>query len=130
EQHRKNAERASCHAGMDPMGLALENIDAIGHWRDTDGAATIDPTAVLPDGFKLDGAAGVRALLLERRDRFVQTVTEKLLTYAIGRGTDYRDAPAVRQIARQAATRDYRWSAVIMGIVKSTPFQMRRSTQP
>jgi hypothetical protein len=129
ELHRKNAVCASCHAGMDPMGLALENFDAIGQWRTTDSGAPIDPTAVLPDGFKLDGAAGVRAFLLTRRDRFVQTVTDKLLTYALGRGTDYHDAPVVRQIARRAAASDYRWSAVIVGIVQSPSFQMRRSSR-
>jgi mono/diheme cytochrome c family protein len=129
EQHRKNPVCASCHAPMDPMGLALENFDAIGQWRAKDGDTTIDASAALPDGFKLDGPVGLRSLMLKRSDRFVQTVTEKLLTYALGRGVDYRDAPAVRQIARQAAARDYRWSSVILGIVTSQPFQMRRSSE-
>lgn len=129
EQHRKNAVCASCHAPMDPLGLALENFDAIGAWRTVDGASSIDPTAVLPDGVTLDGPASLRAMLLQRGDRFVQTVTEKLLTYALGRGTDYHDAPAIRQIARDASANGSRWSSLIVGIVKSTPFQMRRSSR-
>jgi mono/diheme cytochrome c family protein len=129
EQHRKNAVCASCHASMDPLGLALENFDAIGAWRTVDGVSTIDPTAVLPDGVKLDGPASLRALLLKRSDRFVQNITEKLLTYAIGRGTDYHDAPAIRQIARDASATGSRWSSLILGIVKSTPFHMRRSSR-
>jgi mono/diheme cytochrome c family protein len=128
EQHRKNAVCASCHAPMDPLGLALENFDAIGQWRTRDGDTPIDASAKLPDGQTLDGPASVRQLLLTRRDRLVQTITEKLLTYALGRGTDYRDAATVRQIARQSAGADYRWSSIIVGIVKSTPFQMRRSS--
>ncbi|MBM3772571.1 MAG: DUF1592 domain-containing protein [Acidimicrobiia bacterium] len=128
EQHRKNAVCASCHASMDPLGLALENFDAIGAWRTIDGASAIDPTAVLPDGVKLDGPASLRAMLLKRGDRFVQNITEKLLTYALGRGSDYHDAPAIRQIARDASSNGSRWSSLILGIVKSTPFQMRRSS--
>lgn len=129
EQHRRNAVCASCHASMDPLGLALENFDAIGAWRTVDGASAIDSTAVLPDGVKLDGPASLRAMLMKRSDRFVQNITEKLLTYALGRGTDYHDAPAIRQIAREASDTGSRWSSLILGIVKSTPFQMRRSSQ-
>jgi hypothetical protein len=127
ERHRQNPVCASCHAGMDPLGLALENFDAIGRWRTTDGGTAIDAVASLPGGTIVAGPAGVRDLLLDRRERFVQTVTEKLLTYALGRGLSHHDAPAVRQIARQAAGHDYRWSSVLAGIVTSAPFQMRRS---
>jgi hypothetical protein len=130
ERHRKNAVCASCHAPMDPIGLALENFDATGRWRTMDGVASIDASATLPGGVALDGPGGLRAFLLTRRERFVQTVTEKLLTYALGRGVDHHDAPAVRQIARQASAGGYKWSSLILGIVNSDVFQMRRSSQP
>jgi mono/diheme cytochrome c family protein len=129
EQHRKNAVCASCHAPMDPLGLALENFDAIGKWRTRDGNTTIDPSGGLPDGSTFSGPAGVRQLLLGRREQFVSTVAEKLLTYAMGRGLEYYDAPAVRAIMREAAPSDYHWSSLILAIVKSTPFQMRRSSE-
>lgn len=126
EQHRANPVCASCHARMDPLGFALENFDGIGRWRTTDESRTpIDASGVLPDGTKFQGIAGLRQALLSHRDEFVQTVVEKLLTYAVGRGLEYYDEPAVRAIVRQAAAQDNRWSAVILGIVNSTPFQMR-----
>jgi hypothetical protein len=128
EQHRKNPVCASCHARMDPMGFALENFDAIGQWRSVSEANTpIDASGAMPDGATFQGPAGLRALLLSRREEFVTTVTERLLTYAVGRGSEYYDAPAVRSIVREAVPSDYRWSSLILGIVKSTPFQMRRS---
>jgi hypothetical protein len=128
EQHRKNPVCASCHARMDPLGFALENFDAVGRWRTTSEAGTpIDASGVLPDGTKFEGPADLRKALLNRREEFVGTVTEKLLTYALGRGVDYRDRPAIRTIMRGAAPTDYRWSSLILGIVESTPFQMRRS---
>jgi mono/diheme cytochrome c family protein len=132
EQHRANPACAGCHAQMDPLGFALENFDAIGRWRTTSGAANtpIDASGVLPDGAKFNGPAELRKILLDRREEFVRTVTDKLLTYALGRGIEYYDAPAVRKIVREAAPGDYRWSALILGVVKSTPFQMRRSPQP
>ena len=95
----------------------------------TAGKTPIDVSGVLPDGTRFDGPAGLRNILLSHRDEFVQTVTEKLLTYALGRGVEYYDAPAVRTITREAAPHDYRWSSLIAGIVKSTPFQMRRSRE-
>jgi hypothetical protein len=116
---------------MDPMGFALENFDAIGMWRTTSGPSNtpVDSTGVLPDGTKFQGPAELRNLLLSRRELFVENVTEKLLTYALGRGTEHYDAPAIRKITRDAAPGDYHWSSIILGIVRSMPFQMRRSPQ-
>ena len=130
EAHRANPACASCHAQMDPLGFALENFDAIGGWRATEAGSPIDASGALPDGTQFEGASGLRSILLERREEFVMNVTEKLLTYAMGRGVEYYDAPAIRTIMRESAPSDYRWSSLIMGIVKSTPFQMRRSEEP
>ena len=127
EEHRRNPACAVCHAPMDPLGFALENFDAIGAWRTTDALSPVDASASLPDGTRFQGPAGLRTLLLSRREQFVRTVTEKLLTYALGREIEYYDAPVVRQITRAAAADDYRWSSVILEIVRSMPFQMRRS---
>ena len=128
EAHRANPVCAVCHAPMDPLGFALENFDAIGMWRTTDAGTPIDASGTLPDGREFQGFAGLRALLVtEYRDQFVSTVIEKLLTYALGRGLEYYDAPAVRQIRQAAASHDHRWSSIILGIVESTPFQMRRA---
>jgi uncharacterized protein DUF1588/uncharacterized protein DUF1585 len=126
EQHRKNPVCASCHARMDPMGFALENFDATGQWRDKDGGIPIDAASTLSDGTKIESPKTLRTVLLNRGDEYVRTVTEKLLTYALGRGVEYYDAPTVRQVVRDAARDDYRWSSLVLGIVKSTPFQMRR----
>jgi hypothetical protein len=128
EQHRNNPACATCHVRMDPLGFALENFDAIGRWRDTSEAGTpIDASGSLPDGTRFDGLTGLRTHLAGQRDEFLGTVTEKLLTYALGRGVEYYDRPASRRILREAAVSDYRWSSIILGIVKSTPFLMRRS---
>ena len=128
EKHRSNAVCASCHARMDPIGFALENYDAIGRWRDKDSGSAIDATGKLPDGAEFAGPAGLKKLLLSSyREDFVTTITEKLLTYGLGRGLEYYDKPAVRSITRQAAGDDYRLSAIITAIVESTPFQMRRA---
>ena len=127
EQHRQNPICASCHRMLDPLGFALENFDAIGALRTTDAGAPIDPSGVLPDGTKFDGPAAFRKALLANRDVFMQTLTEKLLTYALGRGVEYYDMPAVRAIVREAGTGDDRWSAIIVSLVKSSPFQMRRA---
>ena len=127
EEHRRNPACAVCHAPMDPLGFALENFDAIGAWRTTDALSPVDASASLPDGTRFRGPAGLRTLLLSKREQFVRTVTEKLLTYALGREIEYYDAPVVRRITRTAAADDYRWSTVILEIVKSMPFQMRRS---
>jgi hypothetical protein len=127
EQHRANPVCASCHARMDPLGFSLENFDAVGQWRTTDGDVPINASGVLLDGTKVDGPAALRQALMAQREQFVKTVTGKLLTYAVGREMHYFDAPAVRSIVRTAAADDYRWSSTILAIVKSTPFQMRRS---
>ena len=126
--HRESPACSVCHAPMDPLGLALENYDAIGAWR-TAGEADlpIDASGRLPDGTAFDGPTGLRALLLERREQFVGTLTEKLLAYALGRAPEYYDRPTVRAISRAAASGGYRWSDIIVGIVQSTPFRMRRA---
>lgn len=125
EQHRANPVCASCHARMDPLGFALENFDAIGKWRTTEGNTPIDASGAMPDGTKFQGPAELRKVLLSNPNQFAATLTDKLLTYALGRSTEYYDAPAVRKITRDAAADNYRWSAIISGIAKSTPFQMR-----
>ena len=127
EQHRANPVCASCHKLMDPLGFALENFDGIGKWRTAEGGTPIDPSGVLPDGTMFQGPAELRKALLTKREGFVTTVTEKLLTYALGRGLEYYDAPAVRKITREAAPNEHRWSSLILGIVRSTPFQKRSS---
>jgi len=127
-QHRANPGCASCHAQMDELGFALENFDAIGEWRDLDAAgAPIDAAAKLPDGTSFKGPVELRKVLKSHSDDFLTSLTEKLLTYALGRGLEPADAPAVRRIKREAAATNYRFSALIQGIVASTPFQMRMS---
>jgi mono/diheme cytochrome c family protein len=125
EMHRANAACASCHARMDPLGLSLENFDAIGQWRTTDAGQAIDASGVLLDGTKVNGPRELRQALVAQKTQFVKTVTGKLLTYALGRGLEYYDAATVRAIDRSAAADDYRWSSVILGIVKSPAFQMK-----
>jgi hypothetical protein len=127
EVHRKNPVCASCHARMDPLGFSLENFDAIGQWRTTEAGAPINASGVLQDGTKVDGPAALGRALVAQQELFVRAVTEKLLTYAIGRPMEYYDAPAIRGIVRAAAADDYRWSSIIVNMVKSSPFQMRRS---
>ena len=126
EQHRSNPVCASCHAMIDPLGFALEHFDAIGQWRETDGGAPINAT-IDWQGATVDSPRAFREALLGRGTTFVHTVAEKLLTYALGRGLDYRDAPTVRRLVRDLAANDYRWSALIEGIVGSTPFRMRQA---
>jgi mono/diheme cytochrome c family protein len=128
--HRSNAVCAACHARMDPIGFALENYDAVGRWRREDAGAAIDASGTLPDGTTFEGPAGLSRLLLTRyRDDFVRTATEKLLTYALGRGIEYYDYPAIRAIARDAARDNYRISSWLLAVVKSVPFQMRRVSE-
>lgn len=127
ERHRKNPVCASCHKVMDPLGFALENFDALGRWRTSDGGAAIDPSGTFPNGTKFDGPSQFRSVLLNYRERFVETTVRKLMAYALGRGLEPYDMPAVRAVMREATPQDYRWSAVILAIVKSTPFQMRRA---
>ena len=128
-QHRANPVCASCHSVMDPLGLSLENFDGVGRSRTLgESSAPIDASGVFPDGTKFDGPTGLRQALLSRSDRFVTVLTDKLMTYALGRGLEYYDAPAVRAIVRKAARNDYRFStSLIEGVVQSAPFQMRKS---
>ena len=126
-EHRANPACAGCHKLMDPVGFSLENYDAVGRWRTAEDGKPIDSSGGLPDGSKFTGVAGLQQALLARPELFAATFTEKLLTYALGRGVDYYDEPAVRAVARQAQGNDYRFSSFILGIVTSTPFQMRRS---
>ena len=131
EEHRANPVCANCHKLMDPIGLSLENFDAIGAWRVRDGSnvsslgTPIDASGVLLDGTKVDGVVALRKALVRQPDVFVGTLTEKLLIYALGRGTNYYDMPALRSIVRESAKQNYRFSSLILGIVRSTPFQQR-----
>jgi uncharacterized protein DUF1592/uncharacterized protein DUF1588/uncharacterized protein DUF1587/uncharacterized protein DUF1585/uncharacterized protein DUF1595 len=122
ELHQASPVCSSCHSRMDPLGFALESFDGLGRWR-----AGVDSSGVLPDGTKIDGPVGLRHILLDRKDQFVTTATERLLTYALGRGVEPFDMPAIRKIVRDSAVNDYRWSSWIVSVVKSVPFQMRRA---
>jgi hypothetical protein len=113
---------------MDPIGFAMENFDAVGKWRDREGGRPIDTTGVFPDGTSFTGIDGLKQELLRQPEQFVQTVTERLLMYAIGRNLQYYDAPTVRQIVREAASSRYTFSALVMGVVRSRAFQMRQAT--
>jgi hypothetical protein len=124
EEHRRNPACASCHMRMDPIGFSLENFDGIGKWRTASDGTPIDAAAALPDGTRFQGLNGLRTLLTSHPDEFVRTLSEKLLSYGAGRVLEYYDLPAVRQVAREAAAQNYRWSALISAIVKSTPFTM------
>jgi cytochrome c553 len=126
EQHRKNATCASCHARMDPLGFGLENFDAIGAWRTQDGKFPIDASGTLPDGRSFQGPRELKAVLRADRSAFAEGLTEKLLTYALGRGLERYDKPTVKKIASRVAAENYRFSSLVLEIVKSLPFQMRR----
>jgi hypothetical protein len=130
EAHRANPVCASCHSKMDPIGFALENFDGIGTWRDKDNGAPIDPSGVLPDGSKFDGASGLRkALMTAHRDEFVSTLAEKLMTYALGRGIEPYDRPALRAVIRDAEKHGTTIPALIDAIVRSPQFQLRRNRE-
>ena len=124
-EHRANPVCATCHKVMDPIGFAMERFDAVGAARLRDAGQLIDTSGDLADGTKVDGVVSLRQALLSRPEVFVGTMTEKMLTYALGRGIDYRDMPTVRAIVREAAANDYRFSSLVLGIAKSVPFQMR-----
>jgi hypothetical protein len=130
ENHRKNPSCASCHNIMDPVGFALENFNAIGAWRERDGDSAIDASGTLVDGTKIVGPEDLTAALLSKSDLFVTNVVEKLMTYALGRGVDYHDMPAVRAIVRQAEAQNLRFSALIQGVVQSVPFRYRTKAAP
>ena len=127
QAHATNAVCASCHTKMDPFGFSLENYDAIGAWRDKDAGKLLDVSAVLPDGTKFDGPAGLQNVLLSRKEQFVEAFTERLMTYALGRGVEAYDMPAVRIVRDSAAKDDNRMQTIILAIVQSTPFVMRRT---
>jgi len=115
---------------MDPIGFALENFDAIGRWRNVDDGAKIDPAGVLFNGAKVSGPIALREMLTSRPETFAGVMTERLLTYALGRGVEYYDMPVVRKIVRDAAARNYRFSALVLGVVNSAPFQMKMKAAP
>jgi len=127
EMHRKNEPCASCHKMMDPIGMALENFDAVGIWRANDSGLKVDPSGQLYDGTKLDGPGSLRNAILDHKESYVGNFTEKLMAYGLGRLLDDQDMPSVRAIAREAAKNNYRFSSFVVGIVKSVPFQMRKA---
>ena len=126
-QHRASPACAGCHARMDPIGFAMENFDAVGRWRERDGEQPIDATGTFPEGTKFDGIPGLKKELLRQPEQFVGTVAERLLMYAVGRNLQYYDAPTVRTVMREAAPADYTLASLVLGIVKSRPFQMREA---
>ena len=126
-EHRANAACASCHNLMDPIGFSLENFDAIGRWRTLEEGLPVDANGGFADGAVFDGVAGLEDALLKRPELFVSALTEKLLAFALGRGVESYDASAVRAIVREAQAHDYRFSALIIGIVNSTPFTLRKA---
>jgi hypothetical protein len=129
-RHRNNPSCASCHSLMDPLGLAMENFDAVGRWRSRDQSnAPLDVSGMLPDGTTFEGVVGLRQALLSHSVEFLETVTEKLLIYALGRGLEYYDRPVIRQIIREARPTEYGFASLIAGVVKSTPFLNRRSAE-
>jgi hypothetical protein len=125
ELHRRTPACATCHRVMDPLGFALENFDGIGAWRSKEPGGAIDPTGKLADGSDVDGPVALRAAIMRRPDQFVRTLTEKLMTYGLGRGLEYYDMPVVRAVARDAAKKNYRFSAIVAGIVSSSPFRQK-----
>ena len=130
QQHRKNPTCASCHAMMDPLGFGLENFDAVGAWRTQDGKFPIDASGVLPDGRSFSGPAELKKILLARRDDFCRCMSEKMLTYALGRGLEPYDHRTVERITRKLAEHEYRFSSLVIAVVQSDPFQMRRGEEP
>jgi hypothetical protein len=125
EQHRKNPSCATCHQRMDPLGFGFENFDAVGAWRERDGKYTIDASGVLPDGGTFNGPSELRKVLLGKKDQFVRCLAEKLLTYALGRGTERADRCYIEEIMRKTAKDDYRFTRLVIHIVTSDPFQKR-----
>ena len=130
EKHRSNPACAGCHKLMDPIGFALENFDATGAWRTHDAGAVIDASGQLSDGTEVDGVATLRQAVVKRTDVFVRTMTEKLMTYALGRGLTYHDMPVMRAVVRNSARQNYRFSTLVLGIVNSSPFQVRIKPAP
>jgi hypothetical protein len=129
EVHRANPICASCHTKMDPLGFSLENYDAVGKWRTGYAGQLVDASAVLPDGTKFEGPNGLQGILLSRKDQFIEALTERMMTYALARGVESYDMPAVRAVRDQAADDNYRMQTIILGIVQSVPFTMRRTPE-
>jgi hypothetical protein len=127
EKHRANPTCAGCHKVMDPIGFALESYDGIGRWRKTEDGAPIDTSGTLFNGATIDGVVGLRRNIVAHPEIFVGVMTEKMLTYALGRGLEYYDMPAVRRIVRDAKTKDFRFSSIVLGVARSTPFQMKEA---
>jgi hypothetical protein len=125
--HRADPACASCHNLMDPIGFSLENFDAVGQWRSLEQGQPVDASGGLPDGTHFEGVTGLESAILKRPEVFVSTMTEKLMTFALGRGLESYDGPAIRNVVREAEAHDYRFSAIVLGIVRSPPFQMRNS---
>jgi hypothetical protein len=125
EAHRASPVCASCHSKMDPLGFGLENLNAIGQWRDSDGSFPVDASGSLPTGQTFKGPIELKALMLQNRDAFVAGLTEKMMIYALGRGTERFDRPTLQTIETQLAAHDYRFSQLVLGIVNSLPFQMK-----
>ncbi len=130
QRHRSNPACASCHSRLDPLGFSLENFDAVGKFRTSDGGSPIEASGAMPNGTIIDGPVGLKKVLLARKDEFVENLAAKLLTYGLGRGIEYYDQPAVREIRRQTERHDYRFSSMVLAIVNSVPFQMRRAPNP
>jgi hypothetical protein len=127
ERHRANPQCATCHRITDPIGFALENFDGVGHWRTRDEGRAINASGTLFNGTAIDGVVGLRQALVNRPEIFVGVMTEKMLTYALGRGIEYHDMPAVRTIVQTARPEEYRFSSIVLGIVRSTPFRMQEA---
>jgi hypothetical protein len=127
EAHRTDPVCAGCHKVMDPIGFALENFDAVGQWRKTFEGAVIDPSGTMFDGTKIDGPASLRKALASRPETFVGAMTEKMMTYALGRGLEYYDMPAVRKIVADGKARGFKFSSLVSGVVNSPAFQMRKA---
>ena len=125
EQHRSNPTCAGCHDAMDPIGFSLENFDAVGQWRTLDEGVKIDPSGTLFNGVKVNGPVALRQALVKKPEIFTGVLTEKLMTYALGRGIQYYDMPAIRAILREARGNNFRFSSIVSGIIRSTPFQMK-----
>ncbi len=130
QRHRANPACASCHSRLDPLGFSLENFDAVGKFRTSEGGAAIEASGAMPNGTVIDGPLGLKKILMARKDEFVENLADKLLTYALGRGTEYYDQPAVREIRRQVERNDYKFSSLVLAIVNSVPFEMRRTPNP
>jgi hypothetical protein len=126
-QHRAAPACAGCHARMDPIGFAMENFDAVGRWRDRDGDQAIDATGTFPEGTKFEGIPGLKRVLLSQSGQFVETMAERLLMYGIGRNLQYYDAPTVRAVMHEAEPAKYTLASLVLGVVKSRPFQMREA---